>query len=118
MSTSIAAGHERRFAADGDRKRMKRIVDRAHRRALGHLAQRRRRRVLALGQAVDPVVEQHDVQVQVAADGVHQVVAADRQPVAVAGDDPHRADRAAPTFRPVATAGARPWIEWMPYVFM
>ena len=52
------------------------------------LAQRRRGRVLALGQAVDPVVEQDDLEIEVAADGVHQVVAADRQAVAVAGDDP------------------------------
>ena len=62
----------------------------ADRRALGHLAQRRGRRVLPLGQAVDAVVEQHDFDVDIAADGVHQVVAADRQAVAVAGDDPHR----------------------------
>ena len=66
-----------------------RVVDRAHRRALGLLAQRAGRRVLALGQAVNVVVEQDDVQVEVAANGVHQVVAADRQAVAVAGDDPH-----------------------------
>ncbi len=84
------AGHERRLAADGDRQRMERIVDRAGRRALGHLAQRRGGRILPLGQAVNAVVEQHDVDVEVAADAVHQVIAADRQPVAVAGDDPHR----------------------------
>ena len=34
-------------------------------------------RVLALGQAVDAVVEQDDLEVHVAADGVHEVVAAD-----------------------------------------
>ena len=86
---SIDAGHERRLAADGDRQRMERVVDRAHRRALGLLAERRRGRILALGEAVNAVVEQHDVDIEVAADGVHQVVAADRQAVAVAGDDPH-----------------------------
>ena len=47
-------------------------------------------RVLALGQPVDPVVEQQDRQVHVAAQRVDQVVAADRQRVAVAGDHPHR----------------------------
>ena len=83
-----AAGHERRFAADGDRERMQRIVDRAHRRALGLFAQRRSGRILPLGQAVNAVVEQDDVDVHVAADAVHQVIAADRQPVAVAGDHP------------------------------
>ena len=53
------------------------------------LAQRRRGRILALGQAVNAVVEQDDVDIEVAADGVHQVIAADRQAVAVARDDPH-----------------------------
>ena len=73
----------------------------------------RGRRILALGQAVDLVVEQDDLQVDVAADGVDQVVAADRQAVAVAGDDPDlRSGRA--TFRPVAKAGARPWMVWKP----
>ena len=72
------------------RQRMDRIIDRADRRAFGHFAQRRSRRILPLGQAVNAVVEQHDVQIEVAADGVHQMIAADRKPVAVAGDDPHR----------------------------
>ena len=47
-------------------------------------------RVLALGQPVDPVVEQQDLQVDVAAQRVDEVVAADGQRVAVTGDDPHR----------------------------
>ena len=63
-------------------------VDRAERRRLRLQAQRRRRRVLALGQAVDLVVEQDDLQVHVAPQRVDHVVAADRQAVAVAGDDP------------------------------
>ena len=91
------AGDERGFAADRDRERMERVVDRAHRRALGLLAERRRGRVLALGEAVDAVVEQDDVDIEVAADGVHQVIAADREAVAVAGDDPDVAGRAART---------------------
>ena len=45
-------------------------------------------RGLALGQAVDLVVEQQDLQVEVAAQRVDQVVAADREQVAVAADDP------------------------------
>ncbi len=48
----------------------------------------RRRRVLAFRQAVDLVVEQQDLEADVAAQRVQQVVAADRQAVAVAGDDP------------------------------
>ena len=118
----LAALGSRRFAAPATNlasqpmateRISQRIVDRAHGRALGHLAQRRGGRILPLGQPVDPVVEQHDVDVQVPPEGVHQVVAADAQGVAVAGDDPHR--KIGPgDFRPVATAGARPWIEWMP----
>ena len=84
------AGDKRRLAADGDRQRMQRIIDRSERRALGHLPQGRSRRVLPLGQSINPVVEQQDVDVEIPPDGVHQVVAADRQGVAVAGDHPHR----------------------------
>ena len=58
-------------------------------RRLGDLALLRGRRVLALGQPVDLVVEEQDGDVDVAAQGVDEVVAADRQGVAVAGDDPH-----------------------------
>ncbi len=47
-------------------------------------------RVLTLGQAVNPVVEQQDLQVHVAAKRVDQVIAADGQRVAVTGDDPNR----------------------------
>ena len=65
-------------------------VEGAHRRRLGDLAQLRRGGVLALGEAVDPVVEQQDLEVHVAAQRVDQVVAADGQRVAVTGDDPHR----------------------------
>ena len=61
---------------------------RALRARLGARAEPRGRRILALGQAVDLVVEQDDLQIDVAADGVDQVVAADGQAVAVAGDDP------------------------------
>ena len=43
---------------------------------------------MALGQAVDPVVEQQDLEIHVASQGVDEVVATDGQGVAVAGDDP------------------------------
>ena len=46
-------------------------------------------RILALRQAVDFVVEQQNLDVHVPPQGVDQVVAADREAVAVAGDDPH-----------------------------
>ena len=69
-------------------------VERAERRRLRHFADLRRRGVLGLGQPVDPVVEQKDLQVDVAAQRVDQVVAADRQRVAVTRRDPHREIRA------------------------
>jgi hypothetical protein len=90
------------------------VVQRAHRRRLGDLAELGGRRVLALGQPVDLVVEQQDRQVDVAPQRVDEVVAADRQPVAVTGDDEHLEVRPATRPCPVAIAGARPWIEWNP----
>ena len=84
----VGPGHEGGLGAEGQAERVERVVERAERRRLGDLAHLRGRRVLALGQAVDLVVEQQDGDVHVAAQGVDQVVAADRQRVAVAGDDP------------------------------
>jgi len=78
------------LGAQRQRHRVERGVDRAHRRGLGDLADLRRRRVLTLGETVDPVVEQQDRQVDVAPERVHEVVAADGQRVAVPGDDPDR----------------------------
>ena len=82
-ATNVASAPERQ------RERVERVVERAERRALRDLPELARRRVLALGQAVDLVVEQQDREVHVPAQRVDQVVAADREPVAVAGDDPH-----------------------------
>jgi hypothetical protein len=82
------AGHEGGLGAERQRERVERRVQRAERRGLGDLALLGGRRVLALGQPVDPVVEQQDLQVDVAAQRVDQVVAADRQRVAVTGDHP------------------------------
>ena len=84
------AGHEGALGAERQRDRVERVVQRAHRRRLGDLAGLRGGGVLALGQAVDPVVEQQDRHVHVAAQRVDQVVAADRQRVAVTGDHEHR----------------------------
>jgi hypothetical protein len=84
------AGDERRAGADGERQRIERRVDRAGGRRLGDLADLARRRGLALRQAVDAVVEEQDLDRDVAAQRVDQVVGADRQRIAVAGDDPHR----------------------------
>jgi hypothetical protein len=93
------------------------MIDGTERRALGDLARLRRGRVLPLGEAVDAVVEQQDGEVDVAPQRVDEVVATDRQRVAVTGDDPH-VEVGAATATPVAMAGARPWMLCMPYVFM
>ena len=79
-----------RLGAERQRDRVERVVERAHRGRLGDLAGLGGGGVLALGQAVDPVVEEQDRHVDVAAQRVDQVVAADRERVAVTGDDPHR----------------------------
>ena len=82
------AGDEARLGGQRDGQRDDRRVDRAHRRRLRPLPELRRRRGLALGQPVDAVVEHDHVDVDVAAHRVDDVVAADRERVAVAGDDP------------------------------
>ena len=80
------------------------------RRRLGLLAELGRRASLALGQAVDPVVEHHHLDVDVAPHRVQDVVAADRERVAVAGDHPHHQLRAGePSGRWRASARGRGW---------
>ncbi len=79
---------EARLGPEGQRDRVERVVQRSHRGGLGDLPDLGGRGVLALGQPVDPVVEQQDLDVDVAAQGVDQVVAADGERVAVAGHDP------------------------------
>ena len=91
---STAAGDERRLGREGDRERLDRRVDGARRRRLRLLAELRRRARLALREAVDAVVEHHHLDVDVAPHRVDHVVAADREGVAVAGDDPDHEVRA------------------------
>src|SRR6266571_4756976 len=52
------------------------------------LAKDRRWAVLALGQTVDAVIEKDVVDVEVASQHVHKMIAADRQRVAVSGNYP------------------------------
>ena len=114
MSTSIVRATNVASARDGQRQRAERMCRSSPAGSTWScLPMRRGRRILALGQAVDLVVEQDDLQVDVAADGVDQVVAADRQAVAVAGDHPDLQVGPA-SFRPVANVGARPWMVWKP----
>ena len=83
------ARDEPRARSQRERARAQRPVDRPERGRRRARADPAGRRILALGQAVDLVVEQQDLAVEVAAQHVHRVVAADRQRIAVAGDDPH-----------------------------
>ena len=81
---------ERRLGAERERDRVERLVGDAERRRLRDLAELGGRRRLALGQPVDLVVEQQDLDRDVPPQRVDQVVAADRERVAVAGHDPDR----------------------------
>src|SRR5438477_8952834 len=83
------AGDEPRSRAEGKSARGGRVLDRAEWRGGRARATARRRRVLALGQSVDLVVEQNDVEVDVAAQHVQHVVAADGQAVAIARHHPY-----------------------------
>ena len=74
--------------AEREHGRVDRRVDRALRGRRRARAEPRGRRVLALGQAVDLVVEQQHLDVDVAPDRVQRVIAADRQAIAVAHHHP------------------------------
>ena len=74
--------------AKGEGGRRNRVFHRPRRRRRRPGADPGGGRVLTLGQPVDLVVEQQDLQVHVAPEHVQKVVAADRQSVTVAGDHP------------------------------
>ena len=67
----VSAGNETRFGAECNRQRVEWGVNRAHGCGLGHLSHLGCGGVLALGQPVDSVVEQQDVEVDVAAQGMN-----------------------------------------------
>ncbi len=67
---------------------IERAVGGAERSGFGFLADFGRRRILALGEPVDLVVEQQNLQADVAAQHVNGVIAADGEGIAVAGDHP------------------------------
>ena len=84
----VGSGHEGGLSSEGHTDRIEWSSHQPNWRRLGHLSLLAGRRELALGQAVDLVVEQQDVQVDVAAQGVDQVVTPDGQHVAVPADHP------------------------------
>src|ERR1700741_276518 len=82
------AGHKCGFRADGKRSGIEGPVGRAERSGFGYLVKFGRRRILALRQAVDAVVEEQHLDADVAAQQVNGVIAADSERVAIAGSDP------------------------------
>jgi hypothetical protein len=65
------------------------MIDRAIRRGRRARALAAGGGVLSLGEAVNLVVEQQDLAIEVTAQHMHRMVAADRERIAIAGDDPH-----------------------------
>src|SRR5207244_986345 len=84
----VGSGHEAGFRPQGQAHGVEGEVDRSERGRLGHLPLLAGGRVLTLGQPVDLVVEQQDGEVDVAAQGVDEVVAAYGERVAVARHHP------------------------------
>ena len=66
-----------RFSPDCYTDGIERVVDNPHRCTLGHLSFDARRRKLSLGQSIDSVIEQNDVQIDIAAKQVNEVVSTD-----------------------------------------
>src|SRR5205807_3497094 len=81
--------HKGGLGADGQGKRPQRIVDRAEWTGFDARSRPRGGRILPFGETIDFVIEENDLHVQVTADGMDQVVAADGEAVAVARDDPY-----------------------------
>ena len=82
------AGYEGGFGADGERVGIEWAVERAVGSGLGFFADFGSRGILAFGQAVDAIVEEKDLQSDIAAQHVNGVIAADGEGVAVTGGYP------------------------------
>src|SRR5262249_14678337 len=77
------AGNQGRLGCQGEANRIDGLLDRAHRarfRLLSHLA---RGRVLPLGQAINAVVEEEDLQIDVPTKGVKQMVSTDGEAISI-----------------------------------
>src|SRR5213078_4577299 len=65
------------------------VINRAHGRGLGLLAQLGSGTVLTLGQSINAIVEEDVIDVEVAPDGMNKMIAANRQGIPVARDHPN-----------------------------
>ena len=83
-------GDKGSFRAQGNGEGIEGLIQRAKRGRLGFCALSAGGRILSFGQAVDSVIEHKDVKVYVTSQGVDQVVTANTQGVAIAGDNPDR----------------------------
>src|SRR5712692_4112841 len=83
------ARYKRGFRADGQRHGIERTVDGAERRGFGLLVEFGSRRILALGQSVDAIVEEQNLDADVATQHVDGVISANGQRIAVPCGDPH-----------------------------
>ncbi len=83
-----AAGCERCFGPNGYRQRSQRVVYHSVRGCLRLLSLFRCRGILPLGKPVNAVVKQQNVYVNVASDGMEQVVSTDTEAISISGDDP------------------------------
>lgn len=82
------ASGKRGFRADGDAEGGDGIINGSVRSTFGTGSEGAGRGVLSLGEPVNLVVKQDNVEVNVTADGMHEVVAADGERVSVSGDHP------------------------------
>src|SRR5262249_37618344 len=66
--------HKRAFRRERDMQRIDGVIDRAHGCRFCFLAEFRSGRVLPFGESVDSVVEQDDLEIEVAADAMQKVI--------------------------------------------
>ena len=82
------AGEEGGAGTETNSGGQKGIVDGTHGGGLGDGSDLGGGGILALGQAVDFIVEEDDIDIDIAADGVDEVIAADGKPITVPSDNP------------------------------
>ena len=77
------------IGANGQGQGIEGMIQRTKRRALGHFALFRSRRVLALGKSVNLVIKEQDVYIKIPAQQVDGVIAANRKTIAITRYNPY-----------------------------